>query len=155
MKTTIASIALFAIFLTTAGCHSTKPVTQPGGATPGLTVMPAPTVLNGTWELQYISGPKIAFNGLYPEKKPRISFDVEGNKFSGNAGCNSMNGKLIINGAEISFPEPYAMTRMLCPGQGEQVFLQTLKKVDSYNIYEGNVLGLIAGHTVVMRFVKK
>ena len=33
-----------------------------------------------TWELDYISGPRIAFEGLYPDKKPQISFNNETNK---------------------------------------------------------------------------
>ncbi len=44
------------------------------------------TVLNGTWELNYISGRKITFEGLYPDKKPAISFDMSNKKFSGNTG---------------------------------------------------------------------
>ena len=36
-----------------------------------------------TWELEYISGPRIAFEGLFPEKKPQITFDQETQKVSG------------------------------------------------------------------------
>jgi len=41
--------------------------------------------LEGTWELNYISGPRIAFDGLYPNKKPTINFDTKENRVSGNA----------------------------------------------------------------------
>ena len=33
-----------------------------------------------TSDLDYISGPRIAFEGLYPDKKPQISFNNETNK---------------------------------------------------------------------------
>lgn len=44
--------------------------------------------LDGTWELNYISGPRIAFDGLYPDKKPTIVFDSKENRVSGNSSCN-------------------------------------------------------------------
>lgn len=35
------------------------------------------TALSGNnWELEYLSGPRIAFNGLYPDKKPTITFNA-------------------------------------------------------------------------------
>ena len=43
------------------------------------------TSLEGTWELNYITGPRIAFGGLYPNKKPTIIFDLKENRISGNA----------------------------------------------------------------------
>ena len=33
--------------------------------------------LDGTWELNYVAGPRIAFNGLYPNNKPTITFDLK------------------------------------------------------------------------------
>jgi len=41
--------------------------------------------LQGTWVLNYITGPRIAFDGLYPENKPQIQLDASGN-LSGNTG---------------------------------------------------------------------
>ena len=32
--------------------------------------------LNGNWELNYITGPRIAFDGLYPEKKPVLQLSL-------------------------------------------------------------------------------
>src|SRR5690606_27494349 len=39
--------------------------------------------LEGTWELDYISGPRIAFAGLYPNKKPILTFDMAEGRVSG------------------------------------------------------------------------
>ena len=111
--------------------------------------------LNGTWELNYISGPRIAFEGLYPEKKPSITFDVSGNMVSGSTSCNNFNGKLNVTGKKINFKDPMAMTRMLCPGEGENTFMETLKKVDSWSVTDRNTLNLIMGDIAMMRFTRK
>ena len=37
-------------------------------------------IYDATWELEYISGPRIAFEGLYPNKKPQITFDQKETK---------------------------------------------------------------------------
>ncbi len=36
----------------------------------------ADNLSNTAWELEYISGPRITFEGLYPSKKPQITFNV-------------------------------------------------------------------------------
>ena len=114
-----------------------------------------PAVLNGTWVLNYISGPRIAFDGLYPNKKPQLVFTTEDKRVSGNTGCNSFSGPLTVDGPKISFEQPMALTEMACPGEGETVFLQTLKKVSTWSVSDGNTLNLIAGDIAVMRFTKK
>ena len=113
--------------------------------------------LEGNWELNYISGPRIAFDGLYPNKKPTIHFDLKENHISGNSSCNSFNGKLVLDGNKIDFTQPMAMTKMMCQdGQGEQVFMSTLEKVTSYEVTDdGKTLNLISGDIAMMRFTKK
>ena len=112
------------------------------------------TALGGTWELDYISGSRIAFGGLYPDRKPVVAFDVENSRISGNTSCNTFNGKLVADGNKISFANPLATTRMMCPGESERAFLDTLKKVNTYAI-NGNTLTFIMGDTALMRFVRK
>lgn len=113
--------------------------------------------LEGTWELNYITGPRIAFNGLYPDKKPTINFNTKENLVSGNNSCNSYTGKLSATENKIDFTQPMAATKMMCmDGQGEQVFMSTLSKVTSYNITDdGKTLNLISGDIATMRFTKK
>jgi heat shock protein HslJ len=110
--------------------------------------------LDGTWELNYISGPRIAFEGLYPEKKPSITFDTAKQRINGSTSCNSLNGKLMVDGSKISFTDAMAMTRMMCPGEGEQTFLKVLKTVNRYSVND-NTLTLIMDDIAVMRFVRK
>ncbi|MBF7090811.1 META domain-containing protein [Flavobacterium sp. ALJ2] len=113
--------------------------------------------LNGTWELNYISGPRIAFDGLYPNKKPTITFDTKENRVSGNNSCNSFTGKLNVDGYKINLKEGIASTRMMCMGnQGEQVFMDTMLKITSYDVTDnGKTLNFISGDIAMMRFTKK
>ena len=112
--------------------------------------------LTGTWELNYITGSRIAFDGLYPNKKPTITFDVVNNSVSGNTSCNNFSGQLKVTGNKIDFTGPIAMTKMMCQdGKGENVFVETLKKVNTYTISNGTSLNFIQDDMVVMRFSKK
>lgn len=113
--------------------------------------------LDGTWELNYITGPKITFDGLYPNKKPTISFNTKENQVSGNSSCNNYTGKLVIDGNKIDFTQPMAMTKMMClDGQGEQTYMSTLQKITSYDITDdGKTLNFISGDIAMMRFTKK
>jgi heat shock protein HslJ len=110
--------------------------------------------LEGTWELTYISGPRIAFNGLYPGKKPQMSFNLDEKRVSGNSSCNSFSGKLVADDTSISFNEPMLSTKMACPGQGESIFFETLKKVNKYNINGDTTLNFMMGDIAIMRFNK-
>ncbi|QBQ42216.1 META domain-containing protein [Sphingobacterium psychroaquaticum] len=109
--------------------------------------------LTGTWELDYISGPRIAFDGLYPGKKPTLIFEAGEKRVKGNGSCNNFTSQVDISGASIKFG-PVAGTKMACEGQGEPLFFQTLEKVTSFGV-SGNTLNLVMGDIAVMRFKKK
>lgn len=111
--------------------------------------------LEGEWVLNYISGPRIAFDGLYPEKKPEIRFDIAERHMSGFSGCNNFNGNFNATKYTISFPNEIAMTRMICPNmQGESTFMDVLKSIDSWSV-QGTTLQFNAGPVMMMRFDKK
>lgn len=109
---------------------------------------------NATWELEYISGPRIAFGGLYPDKKPQITFDTVKNEVSGNNSCNGYMTKYTLSGKSISFGEPGPTTMMFCEGGGDTLFLQTMKKITSYVIDKDEKLNLLVGDVPMMRFKK-
>ncbi|WP_083693009.1 META domain-containing protein [[Flexibacter] sp. ATCC 35103] len=113
--------------------------------------------LEGSWELNYITGPRITFDGLYPNKKPTLNFNTKENQVSGNNSCNSFTGKLKVTGNKIDFTQPMAVTRMMCiDAQGEPVFMSTLQKITSYDITDdGKTLNFISGDIAMMRFTKK
>lgn len=121
------------------------------------TPMKTNALLEGTWELNYITGPRIAFDGLYPNKKPTIAFDVKENKVSGNNSCNQYFGVLNADAKNISFKDTkMGMTMMACDGNGDKIFMSTLEKIDSYSVSaDGKTLNFIMGDIAMMRFQKK
>ncbi len=110
-------------------------------------------LFGSSWELEYLSGPRIAFNGLFPNKKPKISFDKSTQKVQGNNGCNGYSADYTLNGNNISFGEPGPTTMMFC-GEGESFFLNTIKKVDKFSFDADGKLNLLMNDVPMMRFVK-
>jgi heat shock protein HslJ len=135
------SLVVVFFYLTVTSCTTTKPVMNTHS-------------LEGTWELNYITGPRIAFDGLYPDKKPTIVFDLKDNKIYGNNSCNQYFGALILDGAKINFKDAkMGMTMMACGGNGDSVYMDTLAKIESYTITdEGKTLNFLIGNVVMMRF---
>lgn len=107
---------------------------------------------NGAWELSKINGQNSA--ELYSDKRPLLQFELSQNRFSGNTGCNSFNGSFQVSGNKLSFSQSMAMTKMMCPGNGEQVFLNALKSINNYQ-FDGNKLILLSGTEAVMELIKK
>lgn len=136
------------LFLFVFGCKSNK-MKNTGGQT-----YRAADQLNGTWELNLIQYPGKSFEELYANKKPRIVFDIVANQFTGNTSCNSFSGTLITEGNKIDFSKPFAMTKMLCPGDGEAVFVEMLQKVNGFAIQDKRTLTFITGDIATMRFEK-
>lgn len=142
MKKIILSLTLFCSVL--ISCNSVKKANSQKAA------------LQGAWELNFISGPRIAFSGLYPNDAPTITFDLKENRVSGKNSCNSYSGTLSAEENKINFKEPMMVTKMFCPGEGENVYMNTLQKIDSYSVSEdGKTLNFIMGDIVVMRFENK
>jgi heat shock protein HslJ len=111
----------------------------------------AATTLEGTWTLNYISGPRIAFNGLYPKEKPRLVFtSASATEVNGHTSCNPFSAPLKINGNNINFGTVRS-TMMACEGDGEGVFTRTLNKINRYNVGD-STLTLIIGDIAMMRF---
>lgn len=140
----IITLAFAVLCLTIVSCNSAKSSLKTTAA------------LEGTWQLNYITGPRIAFEGLYPDKKPTITFNLKEDKVSGNNSCNQYFGALNVDGKKINFTDAkMGMTMMACPGEGDNVYMKTLEKIDSYSISEdGKTLNFIMGDIAMMRFEK-
>lgn len=113
--------------------------------------------LSGKWSLTVMALPEGTIKDHYPAQVPFISFDPSLSRFNGNTGCNSFNGKLNARAEDrtIRFDETIAMTRMSCPGKGEELFLKTLAKVNHYSVsQDGKRLSMIRGDIVLMQFDK-
>lgn len=110
-------------------------------------------LIDGAWEVNYIMNTPKPLNELFPKEKPTITFDSGKNAISGNSGCNNFNGKCSMEGNSIKIDEAMALTRKMCLDMtGETLFLETLKKVNSYSVTNhGKTLNLIVGDIAVMR----
>ncbi|MDX6191720.1 META domain-containing protein [Flavobacterium sp. Fl-318] len=111
-------------------------------------------IYDTTWELEYISGPRIAFDGLFPNKKPQLTFDQKETRVYGNNGCNGYSASYTLEGKKLSFGEAGPTTMMFCDGGGEQQFLQQINKITSYTIDKEGKLNLNEGDVPMMRFKK-
>ena len=142
MKKIFVFLVAFCFIL--ASCNTTKTVAQSENS------------LEGSWQLNYITGPRIAFKGLYPETVPFIAFNLKEGRFSGANSCNRFTGVFTTIKNKISFKDDKtAMTMMACQGNGDQVFMSALQKIDSYTITDdGKTLNLMMGEVVMMRFEK-
>lgn len=105
--------------------------------------MPA-AELQGKWNVVSV------YNMPIPEtmeNTPFLIFDTKGNKISGNAGCNRLNGKLIINETNdsISIP-PLMTTRMACPDmETENNILSALGNVKTFGKLDSKRIALYSG----------
>ncbi|MFN3754102.1 META domain-containing protein [Flavobacterium sp.] len=105
------------------------------------------------WELEYLSGTRIAFEGLYPEQKPFIMFKESGSQFSGNTSCNGYSGKYTKKENSIQFGDAIK-TMIFCEGGGEEAFLKMLGKVNKLAFDSDNKLLLLIDDIPMMRFKK-
>lgn len=110
--------------------------------------------LNGLWELTHIIGIKTDLVKLYPGQKPNLNFDLQSGAVRGSTTCNRFSCQVKIEGEKMNFGVP-AMTKVACPGDGEKVFLEALKKINSYSIIDSNFLQLRTDSLEMMRFTRK
>jgi len=129
---------LFAATILLGACRSTKNLSSD-------------SLYGKTWELEYLSGPKIAFEGLFPEKKPQITFDKASGMVTGNNGCNGYSADFSIDGNNLTFGEAGPTTMMYC-GEGETHFLKAIEKVNKFNIDDDGKLTLLMDDVPMMRY---
>ncbi|HOD10438.1 MAG TPA: META domain-containing protein [Flavobacterium sp.] len=111
------------------------------------------TIYDNGWELEYLSGTRIAFEGLYPETKPTIQFDKTEMRISGNSSCNGYSGDFTLTENQIKVGE-IMQTMRFCEGGGEQSFQTMLKKINKYSFDSEGKLLLLIDDIPMMRFKK-
>ncbi len=136
-----AILVLLVVIVVVIGCTTAKSSTA--------TV----SIYNTTWELEYISGTKIAFEGLYPEVKPTLILNEKEMTYGGNSSCNAYTGSFTYENNLLQFGQT-TQTMRFCEGGGEQAFFGMLKKVSKPVIDSDGKLLLLMDDVPMMRFKK-
>jgi heat shock protein HslJ len=108
-------------------------------------------LLHDIWALESIEGEKIIIDETV-KNLPVLEIYIKEERVHGNTSCNTINGKVTIDGNKISFLE-IITTEMACPGNVEQKFLSALNKIDNYKI-EKMKLYLFEDDTELLVFKK-
>ncbi|MFL9481391.1 META domain-containing protein [Chitinophagaceae bacterium LWZ2-11] len=105
--------------------------------------------LQGQWELQLEDA-----TALKAPKKPMLNFNTDSTSFSGNTGCNLINGRFqSAQPGAISFNNNMATTRMACMEYNDNAFTDKLLQANKYVVKE-NLLQLLHDGTVLFTFTK-
>ncbi|MBO9631937.1 MAG: META domain-containing protein [Chitinophagaceae bacterium] len=107
------------------------------------------TSLNGEWFLQPAL-PSDTAAGQFPS----INFNLKKKIFSGNTGCNTMNGSFVITDSSLHFNDNLRVTRKVCTGYNEAAFLKNLFMANRYTI-EDSVMILWFNQTELSRWTRK
>lgn len=113
---------------------------------------PDSTVLEGSWYLQPVLPSDTAAG-----KRPTLQLDVKKSRFTGNTGCNNMNGKFWFSAADssISFSEKMVTTKMACPGYNEKAFLKSLLQVTHFKVQNGVMTLMGPDNAALSRWERK
>ncbi len=139
MKKAIFIISM-AILVSFASACKTKETGAKEVATVGKTISAQPAIDEGNelvgkrWKLIELYGNQIIPDENKPE--PHFVFNAEGNRISGNAGCNNFTGSYQVTGVDRIRFSQVATTRKMCINSmdTEEKFLQVLNRADSYII---------------------
>ena len=110
---------------------------------------PLAFLTQNTWVLSALQGVDLSSFG---DKLPFLNFAQNGG-LTGNTGCNNFTGQFKLDGTNLNL-NPGAMTRMACPGTGEQSVLDGLSQVTGMKM-DGTNLNLMGAAGELMRFVPK
>lgn len=152
MKSKLIAVIMQMFLITIIACTNSKKTTDNST----ISSMKA-NLIDGSWEANYIMNTPKPFADLYANSEPAITFNSSTGKVNGQTGCNDFNGTFSFDGNKLNFGENMALTRKMCPDMaGEKIFIETLKKVNSYSVTEqGKTLNLISDDMAVMRLTKK
>ena len=108
-------------------------------------------------KMDYKAGSAINTYAIEPYKywtrTPTLNINAARAVFTGNTGCNSMSGTFNFSEKDIQFGRNIVTSKMACNEYDETVFINALKKADSY-VLNGNVLEIRQGNTLLLSFRK-
>jgi heat shock protein HslJ len=89
-------------------------------------------LINDIWALEFLKGVDYQPDSSSKER-PIIEIHLKDKKVSGNTGCNSMIGTVIVEEDQIEFSD-IVTTKMFCSESIEQEFLIALGMANNYKI---------------------
>ncbi len=89
-------------------------------------------LLHDIWALESIEGTTY-IKSEDQQLHPTLEIYLAEERFSGNTGCNNMNGSMNVEGDKISFSD-ITTTKMFCVYVDETSFLTALSKANKYKI---------------------
>lgn len=113
------------------------------------TAMEDTTSLNGQWFLQPLLPADTAAG-----KIPELHINLSSGRFSGNTGCNSMEGSFQKTATSLAFSQDITLTKMSCTGYNEAAFIKSLLSANAYKFDKG-VLVLMFNDTELSRWTRK
>lgn len=100
--------------------------------------------------LNLIELPGVAYQSDAVTRAVTLKFDAD-NSFSGASGCNLINGSFYVNADTLRFPQPIAMTRMMCDDASnavEQAMTQLVNNANRY-VVDGEQVSIYNGETLL------
>lgn len=104
------------------------------------------------WKLVALNGKEVVFTEGQ-RKEAHFIMRKEGNKVSGNAGCNNLMGSYeLLEGDKIRFSK-MATTMMYCEGvENEQEFLKVFETMDHYDLNGDTLLFKNENNEILAKF---
>ena len=102
--------------------------------------------LNGNWELKSLWGMDSARIG-----KAYINMNFENRSFSGNAGCNDINGNFSFKDDLLIVDKNINIAKNECPAYIDKKFISMLLRINRFEVND-NILELSQDNIVLMTF---
>ncbi|TLX76586.1 META domain-containing protein [Labilibacter sediminis] len=126
MKKHILTAFIISI-LTLPACNTSKKITQKKQVS-----------INNSWELIEYNGSAIDTE-VFNRAIPTFTFNSEEGSFGGNNGCNSVQGKMEVDGSKIKLNIQLG-TKMYCEGVPEAELEAKISEVNNYKIQDKKLI---------------
>ena len=104
---------------------------------------------SNSWNVSSLNGKSLESENTI-KGLPFLTFSDNGKLF-GSTGCNNFTGSYKLTGTKLDL-NLGALTKMMCPGDTEQNFINAIKKVTNIKM-DGGTLNLLNGTNTVMSLV--
>ncbi len=125
---------------------------QPGYFVFGLkneSINPLSPSLDGKWVMLTLNGQTYT-NPRDANRHPFINFSTNEFVVNGNTGCNNYHGKFVLEGNKLTIGPTMAMTKMGCLDTFENLFINSLISIDSYQLHNQQLSLFSAGNQVMV-----